>query len=303
MTQIERARGVSEIPQTHAIESSKSIFREDPRYLLPSQEIFLSPSIKKPGLAHPDSFKQSSKPMALIVANFLTRIEHFRETYVQMLEREIDQINEVFSVSLEKHSEAQSKLDKATQSSDYWDFLSKIGACLVGAASIVLGATLLVPGASTMAVIAGSSMILSGTSGILGSIISDMKTHPQLATSLAVVSAGFAVAGGISGALTGVNALTNNLGRIIAASLGVVSGSTAIIKNTYQMDLADIQASDALIRKANEINSSRLIEMKEELEHFEQCSARSTDKLIIGVTELQASSRKVTALSGPLGAA
>ncbi len=278
-------------------------FRVEPQFKLPSSSPEIVSGIKKPALATPESFNAPSKPLGLIVTNFVERLELFKEKYLQMLDRELTQIHELSMVTLEAHQQKEMELEKAAAGSDYWDILKQVGACLIGATSIVLGATLLAPGASLLAILGGSSMIVSGSASILGGVLGQMKTHPELASTLMLVGSGLGVVSGLSGAYLGVTTLTGNMGRIISASLSLVEGGASVMKNSYQLTLADIKASDSILRKSNEINKARFEAMSQDLKFFEINNQRTTDNITVALAQYQASSKKITALAQTAGAA
>ena len=154
-----------------------------------------------------------------------------------------------------------------------------------------------------MAIIAGSSMLLSGGATISSSVFSETKTHPLLTTTLMITAAGFATLGGISGAIVGTTQLSGNLGRIVASSLAVLTGSTEMIKSTYAIELADMQASQELRKKAQEIDEVRLTSLQNEWMTCLNEATRMFQTLSGSVSDLLKSSREITMLSGPLGPA
>ncbi len=297
MSRIESIDSISKVAPVYPIEAPVSIHRDLPTYRAASPHLFSIDSSSKPSLAHPDSFKSEGKSVALILANILSRLESFKQKFQEILDRGIEKANQISQANLEKHEAEAIELEKVTEKSDYWGFLINIGAYLVGAASIVLGATLLVPGATTLAIVAGCSMIVSGGASILGSILAEMNTHPQLATALMVTGSALGLVGGITGAFLGVASITNNIVRLITASLSVVTGSAELIKDKYLWQAADIKASEALIKKADEINRTQIASMEQDLNYFEKEVSCTTTTLIVANRRLQASTRKITELS------
>ena len=275
------------------IDFSTTIQREPPKFFLSNSLPLSANSSIKPSLAHPDTIKSGSKSVVLIMANILNRLESFKERFQKIIDLEMDAIHKSSFLNLEKHEQSTLELEKVTASSDYWDFLTKIGAYLAGAVSIVLGASCLVPGADTLAIVIGSSLILSGGSSIIGSILSEIGTHPQLATALMITGSGLAIAGSCFGTAS----LTSNIGKIIAASLSVVTSSAEIIKDKYLWEAADIKAFDTLIRKINETHEAELIALGHDLNCFEKDTSSNTTQLIVAQRRLQASITKITELS------
>lgn len=298
MPRIESIDPISRVAPIFPIEAPESVHRDLPTYSALSPVSFSSDLSSKPSLAHPDSFiKSEGKSIAFILANILNRLESFKQQFQEILDREIAAADKITQVNLEKHDAIVTDLEKVTEKSDYWSFLINIGAYLVGAASIVLGATLLVPGATTLAIVAGCSMILSGGASILGSILNEMNSHPQLATALMITGSAFGLASGITGAFIGTISAANNIGRIISASLSVVTGGAELVKDRYLWQAADIKASEALIKKADEINRAQLTSMGHDLNFFEKETSCMTTTLIVANRRLQASTRKITELS------
>ena len=298
MSRIEPIDPLSRIAPISPIAPTESVHRDLPTYSASSPIAFSSDLSSKPSLAPPDSFiKSEGKSIALILANILNRLESFKQKFQEILDREIEDANKVSQINLEKHDAIVTELKEVTEKSDYWSFLINVGAYLVGAASIVLGATLLVPAASTLAIVAGCSMILSGSASILGSILSEMNTHPQIATVLMVTGSALGLVGGITGAFLGITSITNNIVRLVTASLSVVTGSAELVKDRYLWQAADIKASEALIKKADEINRAQLASMGQDLNYFEKETSCTTTSLIVANRRLQASTRKITELS------
>ena len=278
-------------------------FRIEPQFSLPSSSQEFISAIKKPDLATPLSFSAPCKPLGLVVSRFLERLELFKEKYLQMIDHEISQIHDLSMLNLESHQKMELELGKAAIGNDYWDFLKQVGACLIGATSVVLGATLLAPGASALAILGGSSMILSGSASVLGGILGQTKTHTELASTLMLVGSGLGIVSGLSGAYLGVTTLALTTGRIISASLSIVEGGSSIMKNSYQLTLSDLKASDSTLRKSNEINKARFEAMSLDLKFFETESQRATENITVALAQFQASVKKITALSQTAGAA
>ncbi len=277
--------------------------RHEPTYCLLPPPLFQNNTPSKPELVHPEMFKIKANSVFSIISKFLDRVQSIEGIYFEMLDREMSQTHETVSTNIEKHMSHQNEIQKATESSDYWDFLRKIAVCLLGAASIVLGATLLTPDATALAIVAGSSLILSGGISILGNVLCDMRSHPQLSTALMVAGGGFALIGGISSAIMGVTTLTNVLGKVVVAGLSVVTSSAQIAKESFEWKLSNMKASYTQIQKASETCKERYRTMEKDLSTYEEDLSRATESCISAQLHHQAAIRKITARSGAIGAA
>jgi len=274
-----------------------------PTYSL-SPSLFLdSINTSKPEICHPDSFKVNRVPISLAISPFLDRIEAILALYFEMLEKELSHSENLTASNLEQQIHLQKELDKAQEKSDWWDFLRKIAVGFLSAASIVMGAALLVPGASVLAVVAGTSMILSGGLSILGNVLCDMKSHPQLSTALMVAGSGFAIIGGISGAILGTAQVLPFLGKVAMAGLSVVTNGATIVKESYEFELCDMRSLTLTTQTANEISNETYRRLQEDLAKFGESVTRLKEECVVHAIQHQAATSKITANSGPLTAA
>jgi hypothetical protein len=278
-------------------------FRQDPSYTLPQPTTFDHLTPLKPQICHPDSFKVPQVSISLAISKFLDRVEGILAIYFEMLEKELTHSENMTASSIEKQIHLQKQLEKASEKSDWWDFLTKIAVSFLSAASIVLGATLLVPGASVLAIVAGTSMILSGGFSILGTVLSDMKSHPQLSTALMVAGSGFAIIGGISGAILGTAQLMPFLGKVAMAGLSIVSNGTTIMRESYEYELCDMKSQNVETHKANEISNESYRRLQEDLTKFGESVTRLKEECVVAAIQHEAATSKITANSGPLTAA
>jgi hypothetical protein len=283
--------------------SLDSSFRHDPSYALPPPTTFDHLTPLKPQICHPDSFKVPQVSISLAISKFLDRVEGILAIYFEMLEKELTHSENMTASSIEKQIHLQKQLEKASEQSDWWDFLTKIAVGFLSAASIVLGATLLVPGASVLAIVAGTSMILSGGFSILGTVLSDMKSHPQLSTALMVAGSGFAIIGGISGAILGTAQLLPFLGKVAMAGLSIVSNGATIMRESYEYELCDMKSQNVETHKANEISNESYRRLQEDLTKFGESVTRLKEECVVAAIQHEAATSKITTNSGPLTAA
>lgn len=292
------------IKESQAIYRLDSPFASPPSYTLPSRLSLDDPlPLEKPEICHPDSFRVKQVPISLAISKFLDRIEAILAIYFEMLEKELSHSENITAANIEKQIQLQKELGKAQEKSDWWDFLRKIAIGFLSAASIVLGATLLVPGASVLAIVAGTSMILSGGLSILGNILCDMKSHPQLSTALMVAGSGFAIIGGISGAILGTAQVLPFLGKVAMAGLSVFTNGATIAKESYEYELCDLRSMTVDTHKANEVSNETYRRLQEDFGKFGESVTRLKEECIVHAIQHQAAISKITANSGPLTAA
>jgi len=288
-----------EIERISSVRQIEPIFDSPyrPTYSLPpspSQPQLLS----KLEIAHP-----TSKPIVCSLATFLERLSSIEGIYLEMLEREMDQAHETISSQMQEHLKHQKEIEKSAEANDYWDTLRKVAVCFFGAASIVVGITLLGPEATALSALAGASMIISGGATLLGNTLFEMRENPKAGTALMIVGGAFGVMGSISSAIMGIGPLTEILGRVVVASLSVAANSAEAMKASYKWKLADMKASYTTVQKASEVSRERYRTMQKDLENFGENLSRSTDICISAQNHYLAAIKKITALSGPLGAA
>ncbi len=293
----------SQIDELHPLYALDSSFRHDPTYALAPLSSFEPLTPLKPQICHPDSFKVSPVSVSLAISKFLDRVEAILAIYFEMLEKELTHTENMTASNIEKQIKLQKELEKAQETSDWWDFLRKVAVGFLSAASIVLGATLLVPGASVLAIVAGTSMILSGSFSILGNVLCDMKSHPHLSTALMVAGSGFAIIGGISGAILGTAALMPFLGKVVMAGLSVITNGATIMRESYEYELCNMRSQNVETHKANEISNETYRRLQEDLGKFGESVTRLKEDCVVQAIQHQAATSKITANSGPLTAA
>ncbi len=293
MHKIEPINGRIEISPVY---EPQSVYKTNPTYFLGpnSPSPFSDRALEKPQLALPESFTEEPKSFSQIIMRVLQDFEVYKTTFFEILEREINQFNGLSRINLEKHILAQKELAEITEKSQTCDFIKKTGAMFLGVASIFLGATLLVPGATVLSVVAGGSMIISGSTSILGSLLSETKSHPQLANALMLTGSVFAILSGLSGAFLNTNLLNGTLARIASSFLAISTGAASAAQNWMKWDLSEMKRFDALLKTFDDLYQARLSSTQEGSLDFERTSATGLRDLIIAQKGYQASCNKIT---------
>ena len=271
-------------------------YKFDPHYSLPPSPVSPKP-LSKPELTPPG---KKSAAIASVLPAFVEVLQSVQATYFEMLDTEMRETQTKMNATLQKQIDTQRKLAEENQSGDFWDILRRVAAYFFGAASVVVGALLLGPEVTIMGGIAAGAMILSGATTLTGNVLYDMKKHQEIASALMVIGGAFGIIGGISTTLSGINSLTEILGKVVIASFSVASSSAEAMKAYHQMKMADIKAEHTEMQKARTLAQENYRSMVFNSRDFNDKIASLTENCAHALTYDAMAKKRITAMSGPM---
>lgn len=258
----------------------------------------------KPSIASPEEYQSAIRhgnlgyQLARLTENIYACMDGFVDNLSLDLKMYQKRLSDNMLEELQNHREIMRKNNE----SGFWDFLKKVGLCLLGAISLVAGGLVLAGATSLATILGGSSLILSGAATVIGNSFREMGVSQNVSTAFLAVGAAFSLFGG-GGFMLTHHTTTEALIKIAGAAFSVMTSGGHIAQQVVEIELANLLESRAKKEKVSEA-------MRNQLKDMTRCVRDTSEIINHNIIETariaeryNQSIRQITAYSGALSSA